>query len=375
MSSLYLHIPFCLRKCHYCSFSSSVFPPAVQKSYVEAVKLELHSLATTNRVKPLSSLFIGGGTPTSLEPDSLVSLVNQCRVLFGFAGDIEISVEANPETVNGKYFEKLFQAGVNRLSLGVQSFVDDELTCIGRLHTGRQAVDACKAAISAGFKNINVDLMYGLPGQTTDSWLYSLKTAIALSPQHLSLYQLMVEEETPFGRRAEEGELQLPGEEEILEIDEMTLQICEKEKFLQYETSNYAKNGYACRHNINYWENNDYLAAGAAAVSFTGGVRQKRVTDVEEYICRIVGGTSPFMESECLEPPESFRETVIMGLRMIRGVSLEHLLVKYGLTPKEHYGSLLTSLMDMGMVEYTTTHLRITEKGRPLSNRIMAELV
>lgn len=375
MSSLYLHIPFCLRKCHYCSFSSFVHSPAVQKQYVEALKLELSSLKKNRVVKPLSTLFIGGGTPTCLEPDDLTSLVDHCRSIFGFADDIEISVEANPGTVNEKYFENILLTGVNRLSLGVQTFVDAELTRIGRLHTRHQAMDACRAAKDAGFKNINIDLMYGLPGQTTSSWLHSLQLALSMSPQHLSLYQLMVEEGTGFGRRAEKGELELPNEEEIIAMDEGTRQVCEKESFLQYETSNYALEGHECLHNINYWENKYYFAAGAAAVSFIDGVREKRVIDVEEYITRIINDTSPIMESECLALPASFRETVIMGLRMKKGVSLENLLSKYGLTPKEHYGSLLTSLLDMGMVEFTSTHLRITEKGWPFSNRIMAELV
>lgn len=352
----------------------------MQKQYVDALKVELSSLRRNKKnkvrkVKPLSTLFIGGGTPTCLEPDDLVSLIDHCNSIFEFAGDAEISVEANPGTVNEKYFKKLLLAGVNRLSLGVQTFVDPELRCIGRLHSKQQAVDACRDAKSAGFTNINVDLMYGLPGQTVRSWLYSLTTALSLSPQHLSLYQLMVEEGTSFGRRAVKAELELPGEEEIMEMDDATRLVCEKEKFLQYETSNYALRGYTCRHNINYWENNQYFAAGTAAVSFICGVREKRVVDVVEYISRISTNTSPIMESESLALAESFRETVIMGLRMKRGVSLEALSSKYGLTPRDHYGSLLTSLLDMGMVECTPTHLKITEKGWPLSNRIMAELV
>ncbi|MFT5702215.1 MAG: oxygen-independent coproporphyrinogen-3 oxidase [Desulforhopalus sp.] len=375
MNCLYLHVPFCLRKCHYCSFSSFVGSQELQSEYVNSLKKEVGSLQSAGEKKLLSTLFVGGGTPTCLKVEELGGIIRHCRELFGFEDGAEVSVEANPGTVDGFYFEQLLEAGVNRLSIGVQTFVDSELVRIGRIHSSQLAIEAYSAAKSAGFTNINVDLMYGIPGQTTDSWTDSLAQALQLNPQHMSLYQLMVEEGTRFGHLEERGELDVPDEDEILEMDERTRFMCESEKFIQYETSNYARKGYECRHNINYWENRDYLAAGAAAVSFLDGVREKRCTDVKEYTDKILRGDSVITETERLPLEESFRETVIMGLRMKRGVSLLNLQSRYGLSPTEHYGSTLRSLMDMGMVELTQTHLKITEKGWPLSNRIMAELV
>lgn len=375
MNCLYLHIPFCLKKCYYCSFSSFVAPGTLHKEYVQALKKELQLLKQHSEIPPLSTLFIGGGTPTCLVSEDLTSIINYCEEQFGFENDAEISVEANPGTVDGFYFEKLLKAGVNRLSMGVQSFVDTELECIGRLHSKKQAINAYTSAQSAGFNNINIDLMSGIPGQSVMSWIESLEQALKLSPQHLSLYQLIVEEGTPFGQLEDSGELKLPSEDEILEMDTRTSLICNREGFSQYETSNFAQAGYQCRHNINYWENQDYYAAGAASVSFVSGVRKKRIVDVQEYINNILNGGSIIAEKECLDPEASFRETVIMGLRMKRGVDIDNLRSRYGLTPKEYYGSVLTSLLNTGLLELTTTHLKITEQGWPFSNRIMAELV
>lgn len=375
MNCLYLHIPFCLRKCHYCSFTSFVSSPELHSRYVQALKVEVDLINQDHDSPPLSTLFIGGGTPTCLEAEDLLAVIDHCRKTFGFKKDAEISVEANPGTVDEHYFELLLSAGVNRLSIGVQSFNDNELQKIGRLHSRQQAIDAFYAGQKAGFTNISLDLMSGLPGQTPDSWKDSLELAVNLYPQHLSLYQLMVEEGTHLSSLQEGGKLVLPEEEKILEMDALTRTICDQKGYIQYETSNYAQKGYQCRHNINYWENLDYLAAGAAAVSFVGGVREKRVNDPKDYIDKILKGASIIEESEALDDEASFRETVIMGLRMKRGVSIENLVSRFGFTPIEYYASLLGSFIDSGMVEMTPSHVKITEKGWPFSNQIMAELV
>lgn len=374
MSYLYLHIPYCRKKCHYCSFSSYVSTTELQKKYLKALGQELQSIHYTGATE-LSTLFLGGGTPTCLEPAELVSLIEYCKELFGVKAGCEISVEANPGTVDELYLEKLLSSGVTRLSLGVQSFVESELKVIGRLHDRNQAMDVCRMAQKVGFTNINIDLMYGLPGQTTKSWKESLEQGFDLSPQHLSLYQLMVEEGTYFGELEEKGRLTLPKEEVILQIDSLTEGICKKQQFIKYETSNFALKGYECQHNINYWENQDYYAAGAAAVSFVGGVREKRIVNPIDYTNKILSGGSPIFESECLEKEASFRETVIMGLRMTRGVDVKELQRRYDLTPLDHYRDTLEKLLNAGMVELSDTYLKISEKGWPLSNQIMAELV
>ncbi len=375
MTSLYLHIPFCVKKCHYCSFSSCAGGEAIFGQYVAALKKELCELAHKSNDRRLKSLFIGGGTPSVLPSSMLRDLLDHCRELFPPAEEAEITIEANPGTVDASSLSALMEAGVNRLSLGVQSFNDRELQVLGRIHDGFTARDAVKIAKNTGFTNINIDLMYGLPGQTVLSWHSSLLQAIALYPQHLSLYQLTVEEGTPLHQAVASGKITLPEEEAILRMDEVSASLCGDAGLQQYEISNFAIPGNECMHNINYWQNDEYLACGAAAVSCVAGVRQKRVSDPWEYIQRMNTGVSLYVESECLSAEASFRESVIMGLRMTKGVSLEQLYARYQIDLVAYYGSILKKLVDLQLVELTTTSLSLTAKGRPFANWIMAELV
>ena len=379
MTSLYLHIPFCLSKCHYCSFNSSADCKNLYDSYVAALIVELRVLAETmwktHYKSGLSTLFVGGGTPTCLPSNLLSEVIHSSLGLFGINPAIEVSVEANPGTVDARYLETLLKTGVNRLSLGVQSFVNRELELIGRIHSEHGARLAIEAARVAGFDNINLDLMYGLPGQTPASWRKSLEKGLSFLPEHLSLYQLTIEPDTPFFSLLANKTLRLPVEEEILQMDEITSELCGSVGLQQYEISNYALEGSQCRHNINYWLNADYLAAGASAVSCLSGIRERRIADPVEYIRRIHKQESIVIEKEFLSPEDSFRETVIMGLRMVCGVSCKALFERYSMDVEEYYGSTLKKLLDQGFLDLTETHLRMTAKGWPLSNQIMAELV
>ena len=258
MASLYLHIPFCKTKCCYCAFNSFSAMGELYDPYVSAVKMELARQAEKEKRGVLDTLFIGGGTPTVLEPDQLVQLIKHAQTLFGFARDIEVSLEANPGTVSEADLIQLKNGGVNRLSLGVQSFDDQELRILGRCHTRSDAEKAIKAAQNTGIVNISLDLMYGLPGQTSESWRRSLDTALALGLKHLSMYQLTVEEGTVLEKYIDEGNLFLPGEDDIAEMDRLTDQFVGETRLNQYEISNYAENGSECRHNVNYWLNQEY---------------------------------------------------------------------------------------------------------------------
>jgi len=379
MVSLYLHIPFCLSKCHYCSFSSLAGAKDLYKPYVAALIAELESLAEKNSVvnnhSGLDTLFIGGGTPTCLPSALLQEILHASFELFDIVPEAEISVEANPGTVDRRYMETLLEAGVNRLSLGVQSFDSRELKVVGRVHDDQEAFLAINAAGDAGFENINLDLMSGLPGQTPLSWRKSLEKGLSFSPEHLSLYQLTVEPETPFYALVAANVLTLPGEDDVIEMDEITSELCRSAGLHQYETSNYAITGHECRHNINYWQNGEYLAAGTSAVSCLQGVRERRVADPKEYIRRIQQKESVVVEQESLGLEASFRETVIMGLRMVQGVSRRTLQERYAMDLLDYYGAALKKLLDLGFLELTETHLRMTPKGWPLANSIMADLV
>jgi oxygen-independent coproporphyrinogen-3 oxidase len=375
MTSLYIHIPFCLARCHYCSFSSSVANQPIYLDYAEAVKKELSTIAAVHNPGPLDSLFFGGGTPSCLPCESLTAIISHGVDLFGLAQDAELSVEANPGTIESEYYTALLQAGVNRLSLGIQSFDDQQLSRLGRLHNAETAIEAVNMARVAGFTNISLDLIYGLPSQSCNSWKQSLATALSLGPMHLSLYQLMIEEQTPFYDLAGRGLLHLPVEEDLLEMDSITSELTRRHQFQQYEISNFSRPGFRCRHNLNYWHNEDYFAAGAAAVSFIGGCRQKRIADPAGYIERISKNLSVIAESETLEKEASFRETVILGLRMVEGVSLPRLQEKYAMDPLEHYGPTLLQLIDSGFIRIDQDRLFLSNRGWPVANQVMAQLV
>jgi oxygen-independent coproporphyrinogen III oxidase len=375
MTALYIHIPFCLSKCHYCSFSSRAGCEDLYVPYVSALITEITLLSEKKSRSGLDTLFIGGGTPTCLPRELLQKVIHCSLDLFRVVHGAEISVEANPGTVDARYLETLLAAGVTRLSLGVQSFDNRQLELVGRIHNEQEACSAIEAARAVGFDNINLDLMSGLPGQTPASWRKSLEKALSFQPEHLSLYQLTIEPDTPFYSLVESNTICLPVEEEIIQMDECTQQLCSIAGLHLYETSNFAAKGHECRHNINYWLNNDYLAAGASAVSCLQGVRERRIADPIEYIQRITQKKTVVVETECLSREASFRETVIMGLRMVQGVSRKTLHERYGLDLIEYYGSTLQKLLDLDLLELTETSLRITEKGWSLSNQIMAELV
>jgi oxygen-independent coproporphyrinogen-3 oxidase len=373
MSAIYIHIPFCLKKCSYCSFGSCVAGEPLYTEYVAALKKEIVSLAPTPL--PVDTIFIGGGTPTCLPVEQLTGVLALCYERFEISDEAEISVEANPGTVDNRYLDLLLRGGVNRLSFGVQSFNDEELKRLGRLHSALEAEKAFSSARKAGFTNINIDLMYGLPGQSPASWEKTLNKAFSLAPPHFSLYQLTVEEGTPYQELMDSGAIVLPREEDVLEMDNKTAQKCALEGYSQYEISNYSLPGYQCRHNINYWCNNEYYGVGSSAVSYSNGCREKRLGSPISYVEAFSHNRPVVVERETLGKEESFRETVIMGLRMVRGVSLAALSKRYGLDPAGYYGKTLQHMIKLGLIEQDERYLWITDKGRPLSNSIMAELV
>lgn len=375
-SSLYIHIPFCLSKCGYCSFSSYAGLQSIHDRYLKAVKKELYETAIRRGGgPPLETVFFGGGTPTVMPVEEVTGLLVHAEKLFGIAPDAEISIEANPGTVDTRYLRRLVEAGFNRLSLGVQSLNDAELTVLGRCHTANQAIVTVKAARNAGVLNLSLDLMYGLPGQTLHDWSTTLEGALRLAPEHLSLYQLTVEEGTPLADRVDSGALTLPDEDTIVAMDELNIEFCARAELELYEISNFARPGFRCRHNINYWQNGEYLAAGAGAVSYLAGAREKRIGDPLQYCRCIETNRDPIIEHEKLNREASFRETVVMGLRMTEGVDRRRLEERFGLNPVTYYGAVLEKLLAAHLLELTSTHLRVTDRGRLYSNIVLAELV
>ena len=310
-----------------------------------------------------------------LSPVQLSSVLSSCRECFAISDDAEISLEANPDTVGVEGLRQLRTAGFNRISFGVQSFNDEELQRLGRIHDGGRAEQAVRDARRVGFSNLSLDLMYGLPGQTPASWRKTLERALALEPDHLSAYQLTIEENTVFAERAGRGELSLPAEEAVLEMDAISTRLSRDAGFEHYEISNYAQLGRRCRHNLVYWHNDEYFGFGAGAVSFLEGVRAGRVEDPARYCELVESGGDPVTTDERLSRTDSFRETVVMGLRLVEGISEERLKRRYGLGFTEVYGEIIDALAGEGLVCFDKGRLRLTGRGRLLANTVMSEFV
>ncbi len=372
MNCLYLHIPFCRSKCFYCSFNSYPGQENLHRRYSRALSKEIRSV---HAKQVLDSLFIGGGTPTVLEACLLIDLLESCADQFGFSDAAEISIEANPETVGSVMLKELRAAGFNRISLGVQSFEDEELKKLGRIHSGAEAQEAVTEAFRAGFDNVSIDLMYGLPGQRVESWRKTIDHALKLGPPHLSIYQLTIEADTGFSRMVDDGLLEIPDEEAVLEMDGITSDRCRTAGLHHYEISNFARSGYQCRHNLNYWYNENYLACGAGAVSYLDGARAVRVRNPEGYCRAVEQGEDIISESENLILRDAFKETVVMGLRLTEGISEQRLKQRFGLRLSDVYGAELDKLIDQQLISLEGACLVLTERGRRFANQVMAELV
>jgi len=375
VGSLYIHIPFCQSKCLYCSFSSFAGLEAHHDRYVQALITDIETRSAADEAAPLETIFIGGGTPTILQPESLTKVLECIYRVYDVASSAEISIEANPGTTDLMSLRTLRSAGFNRLSIGMQSLDDSDLDVLGRRHRSHDCLQALEDAREAGFENISLDLMYGLPGQTVGSWEAILERALSLSPDHLSLYQLTIEENTPFYRRYKNGLLVLPEDVVTLEMEALTAKRCHDAGYIHYEISNYAQPGSECRHNLVYWHNEEYLAAGAGAVAFVNGVRAKTISDPLKYCEAIEQGRPVVEEQEKLGREASFRESVVMGLRLINGIKKTDISARYGLTFTDVYGSLLSELEKKGLLEQDGGAIRLTGLGRRLANQVMAELV
>ncbi|HOM72334.1 MAG TPA: radical SAM family heme chaperone HemW, partial [Armatimonadota bacterium] len=288
VKSAYVHIPFCRAKCFYCDFNSYPGRENLFKDYVTALILEI------NRAEPveaeLDSVYFGGGTPTILPPDALASVLDAINSRFGISGSAEVTVEANPGTVDASSISELCKAGFNRLSIGVQSFNDDILERIGRIHTTSEARSAIMQGRDAGFSNISIDLMYALPDQTIEDWQNTLDAALEISPEHISLYELTVEEGTVFGNLRRKCQINLPDEDLQIEMYTLAINSLTNAGYEHYEVSNFAKPGYRSRHNQVYWRNEPYFGFGAGASGYIGGTRYTNISSPDFYIERLLAG-------------------------------------------------------------------------------------
>lgn len=362
-SSAYIHIPFCRRKCLYCDFTSYPGRESLFGEYTEALVAEIRAASGKFPLTNISTLYVGGGTPNILPIDLISLVLDEIRP----NPTAEMSIEANPGIKDGSSFRELKTAGFNRLSLGFQSFHDRELRQLGRIHTSGEAVRAFDDANEAGFENIGIDLMYGIPGQTPASWRETIEKALEPGPQHISLYSLTIEEGTPF----HDMSLDLPGEDAEADMYEVAIQILTDAGYVHYEISNFALPGFECRHNINYWKNDQYFGFGAGATSYIEGTRATNSADLEEYIKN--PGVPAF--SEHLTGRRSMGETMFLGLRMLEGVDIEAFQARYKKDPFDIFNSEINRLADLGFIRFKRNRIMLTKKGLFFANEAFSEFV
>ena len=376
---LYVHIPFCIRKCAYCDFVSGPGTKAMQKEYEEALLAEIDAAEETAE-REVISVFFGGGTPSAVDAGMLARVMEKLRSKYVFSEDAEITLEANPGTLDAEKLKCYRKSGFNRISIGCQSVHDEELKRLGRIHTFAEFQESFVLARDAGFANINVDLMSGLPEQSEEKWEESLRTIAELSPEHISAYSLIVEEGTPFAAMAERGELPLPEEETERAMYEETIEVLAKYGFHRYEISNYARDGYECRHNVGYWIRRDYLGFGIGAASLIDNVRFQNEKSLGAYLAHPLESRE---EEQTLTVQDRMEETMFLGLRLTRGVSCVDFAEQYGRTVEEVYGEVIARNVADGLLTVTERKenqkkdrfLALTKRGLDLSNYVMAQFL
>lgn len=368
---LYLHIPFCIRKCEYCDFLSGPADEKSRRMYLDALLRELAVVGPQAEEYEVTSVYIGGGTPSLLPGDWMEELMAGVREAYSLTKDAEISMEANPGTLTEGNLAGYRRAGINRLSLGCQSTDDTELKLLGRIHTWAQFQESFRMAREAGFTNLNVDLMSGLPGQDLASWEQSLKIIAGMEPEHISAYSLIIEEGTPFA----EKNLDLPDEEEERQMYERTWEILQEYGYQQYEISNYAKPGKECQHNLGYWTRREYLGFGVGSASLFQNQRFINLRDRSVYAVFDGNVESIRQEMETLTVREQMEETMILGLRLIRGVSRSEFQKNFGISVEDVYGPVLEKYSRMGLLNTEGDRIALTRAGISVSNPIMADFL
>ena len=376
---LYVHIPFCEEKCKYCDFLSFKADDGEKKAYVTQLIEEIKAQGQNYSDYLVSSIFIGGGTPTTLNGIWILDIMNAIRENFMVETDAEVSIECNPGTLSTSKIMHIKKAGVNRISFGLQSSIEEELKELGRIHTYKDFLQSYQLAREYGFTNINVDLMSGLPKQTIDSYKTTLKRVCALKPEHISAYSLIIEPGTPFFEKygSEEGAQLLPGENTDREMYALTKSILKEHGYERYEISNYAKPGRECRHNIGYWTGVSYLGLGVGASGYVMNRRFHVESDYRKYMSvKMQQDITPlYCDIEELDIKANMEEFMFLGLRLTKGVSRHEFNEKFGVDMFEVFDRQIKRNMMLKLMEFNSPYLRLTEKGLDLSNMVMSDFL
>ncbi len=370
--SMYVHVPFCRRRCNYCDFFSTTYDGDAADKYVEAVSREISFRSGGRRFE---TIYIGGGTPSCLSTRQLGALLLAIRNSAQLTWDCEFTMEVNPESVDSERLSVAKEFGVNRISMGVQTFDPDLLSLLGRVHTAEEAGRAVRLTRDAGFGNLNLDLIFGIPGETAKQWENDLSLAAAAAPEHISTYCLSIERGTGISQMVLEGSINPLPEDKLREMMETAMERLSREGYAQYEISNYAKAGMRCRHNIKCWRNEEYVGVGPSAVTFIGGTRGQNVRNLRRYVSISDWRTAPHEYEERLDAESRARETLFLGLRMRDGVDLANFESKTGYDALGLCGEEIERFCDLGLMELAEGRVRLTDRGVYVADAIFSEIV
>ena len=383
---LYVHIPFCKKKCEYCDFKSYADKEELIEEYVKWLKYELEEVGKGNRLDYenhldnlaiVKTIYIGGGTPSLIDSKYISEILEVIKKNYTFAENTEITIEVNPGTVNKEKLEQYKKSGINRLSIGLQSTHDRLLKKIGRIHNYDDFLNTFKIARNVGFENINIDLMLGLPEQSIEDLEQSVEEVIKLNPEHISVYSLIVEEETPFYKKLEANELNLPEDDLERKMYWAVKEKLEKSGYIHYEISNFAKKGFESKHNLSCWNQDEYIGFGTSAHSYTNNVRYSNIDNIEEYInnFKTDNETENFVFHEKQNKESKMKEFMMLGLRKIEGISIKDFKSRFSLNPIFAYRKELEKLVDEELIEIDGDNIRLTNKGLDLANLVWEEFV
>lgn len=375
LAGIYLHIPFCETRCHYCNFATGGYESELARRYVAALREEILRAEATPEMQTVDSIYFGGGTPTTLSVEQLSGIIELCREKFDVAPNTEITSEANPGTISQEFLENLRAAGVNRLSFGVQSFDDGELKMIGRSHSAEDARQAVRMARAAGFANVSIDLIAGLPEQKMTTWRRNLEEAFAREPDHLSVYLLELYKDAPLLHRVNRGELHAIDDDLTVEMYFALKDEAERHGFEHYEISNWGRPGFESRHNLKYWTGAPYWAFGVSAAGYDGAKRWSNTRNIHEYLTKIESGESPVGEVIELDDEDRQSENLFLRLRLKEGVNLREHQSRFGVNVLERYGDDLARLDEAGLIELDKDVLKISRAGTVLANEVFAAFV
>ena len=372
-ASVYIHIPFCATKCYYCAFNTYTFHKEQAKAYLTALRTEIELYAS--ETEPLQTVFIGGGTPSILSVNALAQLFTDIQQHFQITPDAEITVECNPGTVDSGKLSVMRDYGVNRLSFGLQAMQDETLKQLGRIHTVTEFLESYHLARESGFENINIDLIFALPNQKMEAWSHTLNEVISLDPAHISAYNLVMEEDTPFYEWWQAGELHLPTEDTETDMFQYTIKTLAAHGYTHYEICNFARPDHYARHNLVYWNNQPCIGLGAGACGYVNGVRYTNIRGIAPYINKLSKRNKPIADTEHLTGNAEKAETLMLALRKREGISLEDYQNRFGEEIEAAFGDILKKWIDLQLLERTATHLRLTRRGLFLANEVFVELM